>query len=122
MDRQRALPFVWGTRDCVLFAATMGDAISDSGYVARTRETFAWSNAKEAAALIGNGELQSLVEVVMGPMVPWPKLCWGDFALVVDDKGRQSVAVHDGSQIIGAVEIGVQVIPFRYVQGGWHVT
>lgn len=122
MDRQRAARFVWGERDCILFAATVADAISDAEYVRRAREAFAWSNARDALSLIADGQLQQHVEVVMGPMLPWPKLYWGDFGLVRDDKNRLSLAVHDGTQFIGPVEVGVQVIPFRYVQGGWHVT
>jgi hypothetical protein len=122
MDRQRTLPFVWGERDCILFAATMGDAISDAQYVRRAREAFAWSNVEEAASLLATTDLRTLIETVMGPMIPRTRLGMGDFALVLDDKQRQSLAVHDGCGVIGAVEVGVQPIPFRYIQGGWLVT
>ena len=122
MDRQRSEPFVWGTRDCILFAARMGDAISDAGYVARARDAFSWSDAKEASAHLKDTDLRVLVETQMGPMVRWVELCMGDFALVLDDKGRESLGVHDGVQILGPAEIGVKPIPFRYVVGGWHVT
>lgn len=122
MDRQRALPFVWGERDCILFAATVADAISDAQYVRRAREAFQWANVDEAARLLSSTDLRALIETVMGPMVPWVRLGMGDFALVLDDKQRQSIAVHDGSGIVGAVEVGLQPIPFRCVQGGWHVT
>lgn len=122
MERQRTLPFLWGERDCVLYAATLADAISDGEYVKRARSAFAWTNVKQAAALLGDGTLQALVEVVMGPMVRWTRLNMGDIALVFDENNRQSLATHDGTQVIGAVDPGIQVIPFRYVQGGWHVT
>jgi hypothetical protein len=122
MDRQRTMPFVWGERDCVLFAATMGDAISDAEYVRRARSAFAWTNVREAAALLATGVLRAHVETVMGAMLPRQKLGMGDFVLVLDDKGWQSLAVHDGSQFIGKTESGVQRIPFPYLQGGWAVT
>lgn len=122
MNEQRSSPFVWGANDCVLFAASMADAVSDSDYVSRAKQAFAWTDARQAAALIGGGQLQPLVEVVLGPMLPWPRLYWGDIALVLDEKARHSLAVHDGSQFIGKTDVGVQPIPFEYVQGGWHVT
>lgn len=122
MDAQRSSPFVWGANDCVLFAASMADAISDSGYVQRAKDAFAWTDAKQAAALIGGGQLKQLVEVVLGPLLPWPRLYWGDIALVLDEQERYSLAIHDGTQFVGKTENGVQSIPFHYVQGGWHVT
>lgn len=122
MDAQRSSPFVWGANDCVLFAASMADAISDSGYVQRAKDAFAWTDAKQAAALIGGGQLKQLVEVVLGPLLPWPRLYWGDIALVLDEQERYSLAIHDGTQFVGKTKNGVQSIPFHYVQGGWHVT
>lgn len=122
MDAQRKSAFVWGSNDCVLFAASMADAISDGGYVRRAKDSFAWTNAREAAALLSAGELQQQVEAVLGPLLPWPRLNMGDIALVLDDKARQSLSIHDGCQFIGKTENGVQSIPFHYVQGGWHVT
>lgn len=122
MNHQRSQRFVWGERDCVLYAATVGDAVSDSLYVQRTRAAFQWTNAREAAALLATTSLQSLIETVLGPMQPAARLGMADFALVFDDDGRQSIAVHDGAIIVGAVEYGIQPIPFSYVKGGWHVT
>lgn len=122
IERQRVAPFVWGKRDCILYAATVGDAVSDARYVERTLAAFRWTNAREAAALLASTSLQSLIETVLGPMQPTARLGMADFALVLDDDGRQSIAVHDGCIVIGAVEVGVQVIPSHYVQGGWHVT
>lgn len=121
MEAQRKEPFAWGKRDCVLSAARMADAISDGKHVERAIAAFRWSNEREAIALIKEG-LKPLVETVMGPMVPWPKLCMGDIALVVDDDGRESLGSHDGAQIIGPDSVGIRVIPFRCVKGGWHVT
>jgi hypothetical protein len=123
MERQRTAPFVWGERDCVLFAATMADAVSADGrYVSRAREAFNWKNAREAVALLETTSLQSLVETVLGPMLPWPRLTMADIALVIDDAGRQSLATHDGCGFIGPIDPGVQRIPFRNVKGGWRVT
>jgi hypothetical protein len=122
MERQRVAPFVWGERDCVLFAARMADAVSDACYAERAKTAFAWTNVKEAAALLNSATLKAMTENVLGTVIPRVKLKQGDIALVLDDKGRESLAIHDGVQVLGAVDPGVQVIPFRYVIGGWHVT
>lgn len=121
MDRQRVTPFAWWERDCALFAAQMADAISDGDYVKRAREAFAWTNAREALQLQRDRTLQELVESLLGPLVPWTRLGMGDMALVVDEDNRQSIAIHDGAQFIGAAENGIQRIPFVYIKGGWHV-
>lgn len=122
MQHEQTQRFVWGTRDCILFAARGGDAISDARYVERAKAAFAWTNAREAAEILGTQSLQSLVESVMGSMQSRARLGMGDFALVTDDAGRESLAIHDGAIVIGAADYGVQQIPFRYVKGGWHVT
>jgi hypothetical protein len=123
MDKQRSAPFIWGERDCVLFAAAMADAVSADGrYVARAREAFNWKNAREAASLLEAAGLQSLVETVLGSILPPPRLTMADIALVVDDLGRQSLAIHDGCGFIGPIDPGVQRIPFHNVKGGWPVT
>lgn len=120
MNEAKQTPFKWGEHDCVLFAAKMADAISNSGYVSRAREAFTWTDVKEAIALTGGG-LRPLVESVMGPAVRWTQLCAGDIVLILDDEGRESLAIHDGSQIVGPDAVGVKVIPFRCAQGGWKV-
>lgn len=122
MAHQRSQRFVWGERDCALFAATVADAVSDAEYVARAKKAFAWTSAREAAALLVTVSLKSLVETVLGPMQPRARLGMADIALVVDNDGRESLAIHDGAIIIGPADFGVQQIPFGYVKGGWHVT
>jgi hypothetical protein len=121
MEESSGQPLVWGEQDCVLFGAKMADAISDGKYTERARAAFAWSNEREAVELIRGGGLRALIESVLGEMQPWTRLAHGDLVLVVDDKQRESLAVHDGCQIIGKSASGVQRIPFRCVQGGWKV-
>lgn len=120
MEESSRQPLVWGEQDCVLFAAKMADAVSDGDYTVRTRAAFAWSNEREAVELLRGG-LRPLVESVIGDMRPWTHLSQGDLVLVIDDKGRESIAVHDGCQVVGKSATGVQSIPFRYVLGGWQV-
>lgn len=120
MEASRTAKFEWGSHDCVLFAAKMADAISDSGYMKKANASFKWSDARAAIDLTRDG-LRPLVESVLGPMCSWTRLSQGDIALVVDDGGRESLAIHDGCCLIGPSDIGVKVIPFRYATGGWRV-
>lgn len=120
MEEASQQPLVWGEQDCVLFGAKMADAISDGKYTERARTAFTWTNEMEAVELIRDG-LRPLVESVIGEMQPWTRLSQGDLVLVVDDKQRESIAVHDGCQVIGKNATGIQSIPFRCVHGGWKV-
>lgn len=112
--------FDWGTHDCVLFAAKIADAISDSGYMEMAKQSFTWTDMRGAVDITRNG-LRPLVVSVLGEMRPWTVLTQGDIALVLDDEGRESLAIHDGCQVIGPAEVGVRTIPFRCVKGGWKV-
>lgn len=120
MDESSKQPLVWGEQDCVLFAANMADAISNARFIERARAAFCWSNERDAVGLTRDG-LRPLIESVLGEMQPWTHLSQGDLVLVVDDKQRESLAVHDGCQIIGKSATGVQPIPFRCAKGGWKV-
>lgn len=120
MDEARRTPFEWGENDCVLFAARMATAISDRDYLSEARSAFAWSSVREAAVLTANG-LRGHVESVLGPMQPWTTLGQGDLVLIRDDEGRESLVVHDGCQLIGKHERGIQPIPMRCALGGWKV-
>lgn len=120
IDEARCAQFVWGEHDCVLFAAKVADAISDSGYLDRAKTAFSWNDVRSALELTRDG-LQPLVESVLGPMMPWVRLSQGDIVLIVDDAGREALAVHDGCQLIGPADAGIKVIPFRCALGGWKV-
>jgi hypothetical protein len=120
MEVASRLPLVWGESDCILFAAKMADAISDGEFTKRAKEAFAWRNEREALQLMRGG-LQPLIESVLGQLQPWTSLSQGDIVLVIDDKGRECAAIHDGCQIIGKAAHGIQTIPFRCVKGGWRV-
>lgn len=122
IDTQGTQSFEWGARDCVLFAATMADAISmDGRYVERAREAFSWRNEREALALTQSG-LQSLVESVLGPAIPWVRLSIGDIAIFIDDEGREALGIHDGAGVVAPDAVGLKPIPFRCLKGGWMVT
>lgn len=120
MDEARHSSFEWGANDCVLFAAKMATAISDRDYVSEARSAFTWSSISEAAVLTRNG-LRGPIESVLGPMQPWTLLGQGDLVLIRDDEGRESLVVHDGAQLIGKHERGIQPIPMRCALGGWKV-
>ena len=121
LESERTQRFVWGKRDCALFAASMADAISDGEYVRRAREVFTWSNEDEALALLSERSLTDLVESVLGPMQRWQRLGMGDMVIIRDDENIESLCIHDGVQLIGPKAIGYRAIPVRYALGGWRV-
>ncbi len=121
IDAASARQFEWGTHDCVLFAASVADAISDREYLRLARDAFAWNDARSAIALTKDDGLQFLVETVLGNAVRAVDISQGDIALIVDDEGKQSLAIHDGCSIVGIDAIGLKKIPFRYVKAGWKI-
>ena len=121
LESKREATFAYGTHDCVLFAASMADAISDADYMERAREAFSWSNAREALVLTHGKDLQSLIESVMGPMQRWQYMSMGDMVLICDEADQKSLCVHDGCKLLGPDAVGFKEVPMRYAVGGWKV-
>lgn len=125
MEIHRHLPFVWGVRDCVMFAADMADAVTvDGDYADRARAAFEWSDARDAVRLVGANGLRAMIESVLGPSVRWTECGHGDLILVIDERDRECLTVHDGTQLVGPKDdgdSGVQAVPFRYARCGWRV-
>lgn len=122
LEEKRNIEFEYGTHDCVLFATSMADAISDAGYAARAREAFSWKNPRDALRLTDGKQLRELIEAVMGPIERWQYMSMGDMVLINDEEQRQSLCIHDGCQLIGPDQVGFKAIPMRYAIGGWRVT
>lgn len=121
LERQRVLPFAFGTCDCVLYAASVADAVSmDGRYVERARSAFSWSDASGAAKLLEERSLRDMVEDVLGPMQPWPRLTMGDIVLCARD-GSELVAVHDGSNPIAKDDLTLVTLLWSTAVGGWKV-
>jgi hypothetical protein len=121
LEKHRPAAFAFGRHDCVLFAATMADAISDADYVGRARDAFSWTDAREAALIIKGKNLAMLVQTVMGSSMRWQYMSMGDMVLIEDDVGEQSLCVHDGCQLLGPDKTGFKIIPMRYAVCGWRV-
>lgn len=124
IEEQRRLAFQYGQCDCVLFGASMADAISiDGDYVKRARAAFQWTSAEDADVLLRDGELRTLIESVLGPMQPWVRLRAGDLVLCVsgDDDG-QMLCVHDGTSPIGKTDKNLVTLKWASALGGWTVT
>lgn len=122
IERQRGLPFEYGSADCVLFGAAVADAISVGGnYAERARAAFAWSDARTAAGLLSESTLREMVEAVLGPIQPWQRLGAGDLVLCVVD-GRELVAVSDGTTPIAKGDRRLDHLRWSDAIGGWRIT
>lgn len=127
LEGQRSLPFKYGSCDCILFAATVADAISaDGNYVLRAREAFNWNNRETAYSLLATDNLQALIESVLGAMQPWPRLVAGDLVLCTaqtaePDEPPQILCVHDGTSPIAKAHRKLVTVAWSHAIGGWRI-
>lgn len=118
----RTKKFEWGSFDCATFAMQCAVAITgDVSIEERVRAVFGqWSDAREALNAHG-GDLRGAVTKIFGEPVSWTRLTLGDIALIIDDEGREVVAVHDGVQLIATAAIGLKPISPARAQCGWRL-
>lgn len=112
---RRAMPFEWGSQDCVCLAA---DWVEDCIGVRIER---GWTDAVSAMREIkARGGLRNAVSDVLGPEIDWRIAQRGDVALIVVD-GRESMAVCVGEHALGASEHGALLHPMVDAVCAWRV-
>jgi hypothetical protein len=118
----RSKPFEWGIHDCVTFAMSCVVAVTaDAAIPAMVKDAFGeWTDAQSAIGA-HRGDLSGAVTSLLGEPVRWVLLQIGDVALVIDDDGRELVAVHDGAQLICPDSVGLRTIPWRCALHGWPI-
>lgn len=116
-SRERT-PFAWGTHDCTLFAADCAHAMTGVDLAAKYR---GYNDAAGAARIIqGAGSLRQLVTENVGAGVS-PRLARrGDWVLVEQD-GREALAVCLGASLIAAGSSGLVQLPVSAGVTAWRV-
>ena len=115
----RETPFVWGEHDCCLMAAKMLDATRGTSYVAQMKSKFPYTSATEGLRLMKDG-LQPRVESLLGPAKPWAWCHMGDVVLMKDPDVRlDMLAIHDGTNLLGAGANGLEKLRKQYAVCGW---
>lgn len=122
IESARTRRFEWGSFDCCTFAIRCAIAFTgDTSIETRVRELLGeWKDAREALQAHG-GDLRGAVSKILGEPVPWTRLTLGSIALIVDDEGRDVVAVHDGVQLLVPVAIGLRPVSPARAVCGWRL-
>ena len=114
-----AVPFAWGRNDCCLFAADALQAITGRDFAAGVRG--AYQDARGAAALVRErGGLAEIATAALGPSVPPLMAMVGDVVLV-ENEGREVLAICNGTSAIAPAEAGLAVIGMDAARACWKV-
>lgn len=118
ISRHRALPFGWGSNDCVTFAAGAVAALDPSWCWA-----VAWKDEREALRQLAEmGGLEAATRSVLGrPADDWKACRRGDIALICK-AGMPSLAVDAGAKLCGPnLAGGLGFVSRRDVIKVWRV-
>lgn len=123
MREAQTRPFVWGTRDCVMFATSMIDVVLGTDYYAQAKIRYPYSTEAEAAALMTqHGGITGLVASFLGEPTNWGRLGIGDIVLASTPEVGDVLCIHDGTNILAPGKLGgFERVPFRYAMHGWRI-
>lgn len=113
------MPFEWGKNDCCLFAADAVHAMTGQDFGAEARGTY--SDARRAGLLMKRrGGLRWIASVALGdPMSPLMAGV-GD-VLLMENEGRELLAICNGVNAIGPGEQGMAVLGMESAVAAWRV-
>lgn len=113
-DRQ-AMPFAWGTHDCVIFAAGAIHALTGNDPLAGI---VAWDSERSALQRLAEfGGLVPAVSSVLRPIAP-AHAHRGDIA-AVDGPGGQFLMVVEGMTLVGPGQAGLDRLPREHMVLAW---
>lgn len=115
LAERAAMPFAWGSNDCVTFAA---------GWMAALGcpiDLPTWETEAEAEALLAErGGLQAAVEAILGVPIEAPFCGRGD--IVLADAGETTpLGICTGPRVALAGPSGLVHLPRRVIRAGWRV-
>ena len=118
LAKRRALPFAWGTNDCLTFAVDVVEAITGT-----TICTVDWDDAPSAARKIAAAG--SLADVCLTPRLgppgtDWRQLRRGDVA-IAEIEGRDTILVCSGQTLCGPGLEGLEHVPPTIARLVWRV-
>jgi len=112
--------FELGRHDCILFSASMIDAITGAHFFEDVKYAYPYSTESEAALLLQGG-LQTQIEKHLGLSIH-PSGCGiGDVVLIGVPNGTQVLCVHDGMQLVMAAGHRLRSVRFELALCGWTI-
>jgi hypothetical protein len=119
IEARRARAFVWGEHDCALFAADWVHEATGRDPAAALRDTY--QTAGEAARILHrHGGLARIAGEVLTEWLTPRMAGRGDVALV-ENAGREALAIVDGAHLIGPGPAGLTFLPLEHALRAWKV-
>ena len=114
-----ALPFAWGHNDCCLFAADAVLALTGEDFARDWRGSY--TSATAAARLLSQrGGLPQIASDALGAAISPLMANLGDVVLV-ENSGRELLAVCNGTSVICPGEAGLVVLGMDAATAAWRV-
>lgn len=120
----RSKPFVWGSHDCMLFAADVVRARTGRDVLAELGITPTWTTAREGVnATEANGGFRSMWGRLFGEPVGILQARVGDVCLVNDPEndGRELMAVVHAGVLLAPAANGLCALPKSTAVAAWRV-
>lgn len=118
----RVLPFAWGQRDCLLFAADCVEAMTGTDPAAQWRGR--WSSAEEAYAILNaefGGDLAAAVDSVLGERLGGPAFAQRGDVVMVDTPNGLALGVCAGSYHVAPWRTGLVALRFSQALAAWRI-
>jgi hypothetical protein len=120
-QRQRAIPFAWGSSDCGLFVADVAKLLTGRDPAEGFRGTYD-SKVGIKRIMVENG-WQTLGDgaAAMYPEIPVALAKNGDWVFVVNHDGTETLGVVCGAQILARAEEGLGIHPLTMASRAFRV-
>lgn len=119
LAHRQDMPFLWGVRDCALFAADAVAAMTGVDVAAAWRERY--STARGAARILRGRRLADFaVEVLGTPLLNPLTARYGDIGIVLLSPG-QTLGVVTGPHVACQGSSGIVLVPIRNVSMAWRL-
>ncbi len=114
--------FVWGEFDCCLFAANAIIETHGVDFAAPFRGHYSTATGSvRALKKYGQGDIESTLNAIFGPIKPRLKANRGDVALIHTPSGK-ALGIVFGGAVYAATENGLTNLPMKSVIGSWEVS
>lgn len=108
---ERPFPFVWGTSDCLCFAAAVAMRITGRDPIAHLRGRYdSLTGARRVMAGEGWADMGAVAASIF-PEIPLADARVGDWALVRNEDGTETIGVVAGATIAAKTEAGMGQAP-----------
>lgn len=117
-ELRKDAPFVWGLRDCCLFAADCVRAMTGADPAAEYRGRY--NSEHESSALVPAG-IEAAIDRALGQRIPPRKAQRGDVVMVPTRHGDMAGVVALDGRVALLLPAGLRRVPLSLATSAWRV-